>query len=233
MRARFPFRPLLLLVLLVLATTPLPAQDPPDEPTVAVLDFTAMAIPPQDMHEIGKGTAGMMITQLHGQPGLRVIERQHLRDILQEHQMSLSGRVADETALQVGKLLGAAYMFTGVVTLTNRERNMQIDVRILDVETSRILLTDKLSGRSQDFPGLVERIVTRFTEDLELEAPQRDTPRQIPWEATIAYSRGLDYEDQDKRTEALAQYREALRIFPDHTGAQEGVARLDGKEVQS
>jgi hypothetical protein len=58
----------------------------------------------------------MLVTELIGRPGIRVIERAQMQDILTEQRLSLSGRVDESTALEVGKLLGAQYVIHGQVT---------------------------------------------------------------------------------------------------------------------
>ncbi|MBI4410254.1 MAG: tetratricopeptide repeat protein [Gemmatimonadetes bacterium] len=192
-------------------------------PTVAVLDFTAFSLTLEDAASVGKGVAGMMITELSGRPGLRVIERQQLQSLLQEQKLVLSGR-AEEQALQIGKLLGAQYVFTGNVALTPKEA--RLDVRVTSVETSAIIRSDKLRGKPDDLLDMVVKIADQFTNELKLEAPKRVTTAAIPLQATIAYSRGVDYEDKKQFDKAAEMYRKALELAPEYKDAKEGLERV-------
>jgi hypothetical protein len=48
-------------------------------------------------------------------PFLRVVDREHMQAILQEQKLQLSGVIDDQTAVQVGQLVGAQAILTGTV----------------------------------------------------------------------------------------------------------------------
>jgi len=48
-------------------------------------------------------------------PFLRVVDREHMQAILQEQKLQLSGVIDDQTAVQVGELVGAQAILTGTV----------------------------------------------------------------------------------------------------------------------
>ena len=61
-------------------------------PTVAVMYFSNGAIGKQneELAPLSKGIADMLITQLAGNPGIRVVERDQLEKLLQEQNISSS-----------------------------------------------------------------------------------------------------------------------------------------------
>jgi len=199
-------------------------------PTVAVMDFSGFLLGESgNSGPLGKAVSSMLVTELSGREGFRVIERQELQTLLSEQRLSLSGRVDESTAIEVGKMVGAGYVILGSAASVGE--TTRIDMRIVDVETSEVLEVQKLSDRTVDLLSMVVRIADIFGEKLHLPAPTaRPEPEPIPVLATIAFSRGVDFEDKGDVAKAIEQYREALRIAPHHQGAREALERLSQGE---
>ena len=199
----------------------------PDVPTVAVLDFTGLMVGQGgNSAPLGKAVSAMLVTELIGRPGVKVIERAQLQDLLTEQKLSLSGRVDEGTALEVGKLVGAQYVIHGQVT--SIADNLRMDMRAVDVETSEIMEVQKLSGRTDDLLDVVVKMADLFSSKLKLPAPSaRPGAAKIPVLATVEFSRGVDFEDKGDNQQALEHYRAALKIHPDHRDAKAAVERLE------
>lgn len=199
-----------------------------DVPTVAVLDFTGLMIGEGgNSAPLGKAISAMLVTELTGRPGMRVIERAQLQDLLQEQRLSLSGRVDESTAIEVGRMLGAQYVIKGQATSV--ATMLRMDMQAVDVETTEVLEVQKLTGSTEDLLSLVVRIADLFSARLDLEPPSaRPDVQQIPVQATIEFSRGVDFEDRGEVEQALQHYRRALELYPEHRDAQVAVERLSG-----
>lgn len=199
-----------------------------DLPTVAVLDFTGFMVGQAgNSAPLGKAVSTMLITELTDRPGMRVIERAQLRDILTEQRLALSGRVDENTAVEVGRLVGAQYVVKGQVTSIGEQ--MRMDVQAVDVETSEVLAVQKLSDRTSELLGMIMRIADLFTARLELEPPSsRPDVEEIPVQATINFSRALDAEDNGNTEQAIELYEKTLEIYPDHREATQALERLRG-----
>ncbi|MFG1690815.1 CsgG/HfaB family protein [Gemmatimonadota bacterium] len=199
-----------------------------DVPTVAVLDFTGLMIGQGgNSAPLGKAVSSMLITELSGRPGMQVIERFRLQDLLTEQRLSLSGRVDEDTAIEVGRLVGAQYIIHGQVTSIGDQTRM--DMRAVDVETSEILEVLKASDQTTELLSLVVRMADLFAAKLELDPPSaRPNIAPIPVQATIAFSRGVDFEDKGDIDQAKEQYRRALELHPEHRNAQQALDRLEG-----
>lgn len=200
----------------------------PDLPGVAVMDFTGFMLGEGgNSAPLGKAVSAMLTTELSGREGMRIVERQHLQDLLTEQRLALSGRVDEATAIEVGKMVGAQYVIHGQVSAVGGVTRM--DMRAVDVETSEVFEVQKVTGETTELLTLVVRIADLFSSQLHLTPPSdRVAPEPIPVQATIAFSRGLDFEDRGETEEAAEQYRQALEIFPGHRDARKALDRLQG-----
>jgi TolB-like protein len=221
--------PALLAILLLFGVQEGVCQDAEGNlPTVAVLDFTGLMVGEgANSAPLGKAVAAMLVTELSEREGIQVIERYNLQDLLMEQRLSLSGRVEEGTALEVGLMVGAQYTIYGQVTSIGD--NTRMDVRIVDVETTEVMEVEKLSDQTSELLSMVVRIADMFTEELELDPPStREEVAAIPVQATIAFSRGVDFEDKGEADRAIEQYRRALELHPGHRDAEKALHRLVG-----
>ncbi|MBW3536047.1 MAG: hypothetical protein KY453_12680 [Gemmatimonadetes bacterium] len=217
-------------IVAAVVATGLAVQDAPAQtsglPTVAVLDFTGLMVGEGgNSAPLGKAVASMLITELSDREGMQVIERTRLQDILTEQRLSLSGRVSENTALEVGQMLGAQYVVYGQVT--SIAGMLRMDLHAIDVETSEILEAQKLSGRTDELLDVVMRIADLFAGELELAPPsERPAMEPIPVRATIEFSRAVDFEDRGDRQKAIEHYQRTLEIHPEHRDARRALERL-------
>jgi len=69
-----------------------------------------------------------------------IVDRRMLDQIRKEQNLQLSGDVNDESAVEIGKMLGASIVIVGTAgTTSNQEKRLTI--RALDVKTARVILT--------------------------------------------------------------------------------------------
>ncbi len=94
------------------------------KPRVAVLEFTDKTSR-YSWYQAGRAAQDMMVTELVGTGAYRVIEREQLKALMAEKNLSLSGDIDPKTAVQAGKLLGVEYLIVGAVTeLALADRNV-------------------------------------------------------------------------------------------------------------
>ncbi|WP_049723190.1 CsgG/HfaB family protein [Gilvimarinus polysaccharolyticus] len=128
-------------------------------PKVAVMDFEN-----QSQHggwRIGQGAADILTTALVKQTNYDIFERGRLNSLIEEQNLGSSGRVDPATAAKIGKIIGVQYIITGAVTeygesnaggggggvhVGKKGYAATVDVRIVDVNTSRILFADTGTG---------------------------------------------------------------------------------------
>jgi len=147
---------------------------------VAVMNFTDKTA--KGWRGIGEGMSEMLATALVDSGRFIVLERQALRDVIQEQDLGASGRVKRETAAPIGEIEGAELLIYGAVTEFEPEKagigggtfvpglktgviggvkwaHVAIDLRIVDAKTSRIVATTKVEGKSTDVGGGVGTVV--------------------------------------------------------------------------
>jgi curli biogenesis system outer membrane secretion channel CsgG len=182
------------LLLAFLATNAAIAQDAPAAPTPAVAPAATVETPPpttvapagrpvigvlkfQDetgalfmQGGVGRALTTMLTNELSARPAFIVVERQKLRAVLEEQDLSASGRVSAETSIAIGKLTGAQYLVTGTVTAFEERfepatvkrsglfgRNAQVsppsmggylavDLRVIDTVTGEIRHARTIAG---------------------------------------------------------------------------------------
>lgn len=204
-------------------------QSGPDVPTVAVMDFTGfmMGQGADAQVSLGKAVSAMLVTEFSGRPGIHIVERAEIRDLLREQDLALSGRLDESSAIQVGKLLGAQYVLHGQVTSILED--LRMDIRAVDVETSEIVAVMKRSDRTDALLGAVVQLADEFGSELDLMPPSlRPDIVPIPVSATIEFSRGVDFEDRGETERAIQHYQRALEIHPEHRDARRALERLGG-----
>jgi TolB-like protein len=103
--------------------------------SVAVVDFTDLQ---GNATELGRFLAEQLSVALSTAGGAyEVIDRNHLRAILQEHKLSATGLIDPQTARKVGQMAGAECLVSGSITPFSESVNLSI--KLLDTNTAKIL----------------------------------------------------------------------------------------------
>lgn len=203
------------------------AQQAAEKPTVAVLPFNYFALGRGlDQKALAETTTGMLVTEFSKVTTIKLVDRAMVEELLTKQKLLVSGRVSDEAALQAGKLLGAQYIVTGSVVFDAKDA--RFDVRIVDSETGAFPKQPfKERGKQEELLDLVEKLVQNFTSDLKLPNRAAVIAEQIiPVGASLAYSRGLDYEKRGKKDLARKQFAKALELSPNHAQAKAALDRV-------
>ena len=90
----------------------------------------------------------LFMSKLDDHKRFRLIEREYLDRILQEHKISRSQLVDQETALKVGRLVAAQSILVG--SFIETKTGVEIVSRLIDDETSEILAVKDVYGESKD-----------------------------------------------------------------------------------
>lgn len=196
------------------------------KPVVAVLPFGfASTSAGVDVTALGSALTDIVTAEFSKAPNIRLVDRVLVEEILNKQKLLLSGRVSDEDAVRAGRLLQAQYVVAGSVLMMGKESHMS--VRIVDVETSAHARNSGRRGKTDELLALAEGLLREFTTDLKL--PVRavaEAEAAVPVAATLAYSRGLDYEKRGKKQQAATMYQKALELAPGHADAKTALDRV-------
>ena len=107
------------------------------ESTDSTILVTGFAGPNGAKYPINEILTETAYSSLSGLPGIRVVERVSLEQIIEEQKLSLSGLVDTDSAIEIGHLLAAKYVLTG--TVLPMSASVIIFGRLIDTETAEIL----------------------------------------------------------------------------------------------
>jgi len=143
-----------------------PATGP--KKTIAVMDLENKAGLSAEIN-LGEGMAEMLTTALVDSGRFIVVERQAVRDVLNEQDLGASGRTTKAGAAQFGKMLNAQILIRGAVTefgmresggggalsikgvdvgLATSQAVVGVDIRIYDATTGQVIDSVRCEGRA-------------------------------------------------------------------------------------
>src|SRR4051812_26407280 len=227
------------IALLVLAGTGLlaarePATAQSAKPTVAIMYFNnnVFTKDARDYDGLTKGVPDFLVSEMSSNPNIRVIERDQVQKLIDEQKLTSGGQVDRESAVKVGKLLGAQHMIFGGF-MADPKGNFRIDARAVNVETGVIEFTDRVQDRSDNVLTLVGQLASRLNAGLKLPASPMRTgdvsapsgaqqagapaPSRLPMRVAVLYGKALDMADHGDKARAVELFSAVLKEFPDYT----------------
>ena len=141
------------------------------KPVVAVLYFdnNSFGKDRADYDGLGKGIADMLITDMAANPNLRVVERERIQALLVEQNLTKQGSIDPQTAIRLGKIVGAQYMIVGGF-LSDSKGKLVLTARTINVETSVIANPMRLDASGDDVLGLIGKLSTKLNTEMKLPA---------------------------------------------------------------
>ena len=135
-----------------------------NRPVVVVFTFTNSSIgaAKSDFDGIATGIQDLLITDLASSSKIRLVDRSRISEILQEQNLVRSGQIDPETAVRLGKLLGAQYAITGGF-MADKSGTAVMTGRTIDIETSQIANPQKISGKADDVLGMIAQLSSKIT----------------------------------------------------------------------
>jgi TolB-like protein len=212
----------------VFAPTVVEAQG---KPVIAVLYFDNNSIGKDraDFEGIGKGIADMLITDMAANPNVRIVERDRIQALITEQNLTKEKTIDPQTAIRLGKLIGAQYMITGGFMSDGRGAYI-LTARAVNVQTSEITNPTRLSSKGDDVLALIAQLSTKLNTDMKLPALQvghagmgHDMPAEkavaSPAEKAVAQA-GIETKrdeakvDADKSTKVASAANPSTRTAP-------------------
>jgi TolB-like protein len=174
-----------------------------------------------------KGLADMLITDLSASEQLQVVEREKLESLVGELKLQKSKFFDAATARKVGQLVGARYAVTGAFAAFEPE--VRLDVRLLEVETSKVVSSQSVRGAKDKFFDLEAELVQKFLGGLKATLPARGGEKPVgaaDFKAAVVFSESLDASDQGDIKAASTKMASVVRDAPDFTLARSRYKQL-------
>jgi TolB-like protein len=191
--------------------------------TLAVVDFSNSSIDDAERFApLSTGFSSLLLNQLSGATGLKVIERERIQWLLDELDLQLeAGRVDPATAVRTGKLLGANAVLFG--SFIKHGKKLHVNARLVKVETGEIIVSEQVEGSADAFFDLASDLSLKVAQGINVTL--QDTPVGARTEtrsldAMMSYSEGLELLDREDYPQAYAKFMEALDFDPGYTRAR-------------
>jgi hypothetical protein len=151
-----------------------------------------------------------------------VVERDRVQQLIDEQNLSTSGRVDKSSAVRVGKLLGVHHMIFGGF-IVDPKGQMRLDARAVNVETSEIEHVESVTDKSDNLLAILSTLADKLNKGMKLPvmpsgvvrpavSPEATKPGR--WRDLILYARAEDANDKKNRPQALALYKDFLDKSP-------------------
>jgi len=192
---------------------------------VAVMPFTFTGAD-SSLRPLERGFADLVTTDLSRASALKVLERAQIQALLDEIQLQQSGAVQGGTGVRAGRILQAGRLVGGAISQLGPDQ-LRTSATVTNVQTSAIQGAPAAQQASLDqLFDMEKRLVLDLFNSLNvtLTTAERNAIEQRPTRslaAFLAYSRGLELEDQGRYDEASRSFDNALRLDPGFASARQ------------
>lgn len=204
------------------------------KPTLAIMEFDVSAMTRQaDFAPLGSGIQVMLTNSVATNPSLVLLERQKIESVLSEQNLVTSGRVTAESAVKVGKLLGAQHVLLGQLVVQS-DKDMRLLVRSVNVETGVIEWTDDVRSKGDKVFDMIDALAVKVNSGLKLPGTRSANavkevglsgPNQL--EAARAFAAAQRLQEKGDSKGAIAMYQKALSLNSQFGMARTQLALLD------
>lgn len=204
------------------------AQLPAEGLRIAVIDFEVVTERPE-YRSLGKGFAELASVRLAEFPVFALIDRERRNEILGEQAFSLSGGADGTSAIEIGRLLSAAYLVTGAVV--DMLGDLVISYELVSAETGLVVGKAQVEGPPSDYKRMVREIGAGVARMAGIAAaPERaQVPASSPETQTAVlrkYSEAVAALDTKDEKTARIRIEEARALDPRDPAIAAFIARL-------
>jgi TolB-like protein len=199
------------------------ATQPGSAMTVAVmpLRFTGAD---SSLKPLERGLAELITIDLSRSSKLTVVERARLQALIDEIKLQQSGATDSTSNVRAGKIIQAGRIVNGSI-LQDGQR-LRVDAAIVNTETSQAAGGAAYENALEELFAIEKAIVLKLFEDLGvvLTTAERNAIEERPTrsiQAFLAFSKGLQLEDEGKYDEASRSFSDAARLDPSFGAASQ------------
>jgi curli biogenesis system outer membrane secretion channel CsgG len=226
-----PFWPAFWMAPLMLVAATALAQTPPALPAVVVWDFdnqSAQASVPGDRIDyLRRSLSEDLIAALLQVPGLPVVERQRLSELLSEQKLSSSALADADSRLRLGRIVGAARMVFGGFFVIGDQ--VQVNLRLVDTATSRVLFSDETTAGLAQVMSQVAPMNARLVQALGGGTVRDGHFSTETWQA---YDRALALADAGQLDAAAQALQDLLARQPEFNPAERQLVAVLARQAR-
>jgi hypothetical protein len=219
--------------LIIASATRLPAQQHGSWPLVGSLPFANSVVSDDRtaLNPLVSGVPELILIELARNPALRTVEPARLRRVLTSQKMDPDGRIDDEGASRIGRILGAQWMIHGNFT-GDGHGTIRIAAYMVDVATGQVEHTASAEGKQANLASLIGQIAEHLARDMHLaDLPKngklaRESTLKASYQTTLLFSRAIEARDAGKVQQAITMLQQLLADEPQYEPAQNELTRL-------
>ncbi|HTY08321.1 MAG TPA: tetratricopeptide repeat protein [Candidatus Edwardsbacteria bacterium] len=171
---------------------------------------------------LGDGISETMTTKLSDVPGIVVIERLQLSQIMQEQALAQTGAIAESTAVKVGQLAGARTVVLGSVQRAGDQ--LRITARFVDVEHGTVAKSAEQTGAMAQLFTLEDQLALALlaaqgvavNDSVRTQVQANPTASQPALQQSSMGDGALTAGNYDA---AVGYYQQAVRLDPSYAQA--------------
>jgi tetratricopeptide (TPR) repeat protein len=212
------------------------ARTPPDPNTIAVFPFRYTG---QDstLRPLERGLAALVVSDLSHVRSLRLVERERLQALLDELQLTTSGRVDPATGARSGHLVGAGQVVQGQFQ-EYPSASLRLDAALVRASDAQVAATGTGRNPIDQLFDLEKSVVFQLVGQMGIpltpaesiaisERPTRDL------QAFLLYSRGLEAQDRGDFRAAGEAFRAASQRDPSFQAAAQQAQTSEAAQTAS
>ena len=188
---------------------------------IAVWDFENSTMPGMggQVDYLVRIVPEMIVSKMVDIPGIKIVERVQLQEVLQEQKLGLSDLVHQKSQLDLGKISGAKFMIFGSFMVVGDM--IQVSARVVDVETSLITFMDHKNSSLGKISQLVASLAANVARSF-LSARLSETTFSWKQDGTLwkRHDEGLKLLDGRRYADAIRVFEEILKDHPGFSPAQ-------------
>jgi TolB-like protein len=223
----------MLVALLITSAVRLPAQRPDSWPLVTAIPFTNSVVGDEHvaLNPLSAGIPELILIELARNPAIRTVEPERLQRVLASQHLDPQGRVDDEGASHVGRILGAQFVIRGSFT-SDGHGTIRIVANEIDVATARVEHTASAEGKQANLASLIGQLAEHLSHEMRLAELPRDARRareiaqRASYPTTLLFARAIEARDAGRAQQAIALLQQLLAESPEYEPAQNELTRL-------
>jgi TolB-like protein len=177
------------------------------------------------------GAPELILIELARNSTIRTAEPARLRRVLTSQKLDPQGRIDDEAASHVGRILGAQWVIRGNFT-SDGHGTIRIAANMVDVATGQVEHTASAEGKQANLAGLIGQISEHLGHDLHLAELPKDSKRareltqKASYQTTLLFARAIEARDAGRVQQAITMLQQLLANEPEYEPAQHELTRL-------